>query len=599
MIQSAATQSESAQQQWFALVRGHLLEQLRTVFDACETGLQQADEQPVLCCELRRQRHTFIESYVNQLWLRCDKPDRAWVIGTAASAGYARTYIYMSAADAALHRLYQARSADFGRFAALWSQQTSLACTVLDCPLLPHTLSRLFFRLLPEIQAPMRVRHALASAFVAAIPRIAQSVQSALFNFLQRRGVLIGAVTPLSLPEWWEPLEPARTPSVTAQALVVPPRSIGKVAEVAAEVAVLALADDVAGVEQLLSLQRQSALMPWLATLVSETGSPLPPVARRVLCLLAAPLLHSACDESFADTAHPARRALDELLDWAPGWQECLGIEGIVPEYCCELARHMALVSSGGEGSVTSADKWLDLLDYLLQLRKRVQQDTSAVVASARLAIEAAEVRAEVENLLHERAGLERWPQVVIDILGDTWTALLMGIHWRESTASDAWLNAIAVADELLASARPGIERQLRQRLIQRVPQLLQGLRNGFDEIGFDRRAYSVLLERLEKVHLALLQGCDESGLPDTSCFWPEAAALPASDEPFDVGSWLQQSDGSVWIVQFSDRLCTVLLDAHSAALDCCSTAALQAEYYDGNLVTLPSPPPLLPARAG
>jgi hypothetical protein len=238
------------------------------------------------------------------------------------------------------------------------------------------------------------------------------------------------------------------------------------------------------------------------------------------------------------------------------------------------------------------------LLDYLLQLRKRLQQDISAVVASTRLSLQVVEVRVEVDALLAERAALEQWPPVLIDIVHGYWSALLLNIYWRDGTASDAWLNAIAVADELLASVQPGLDRQTRQHALQRVTQLLQGLRKGFDALGCDRRTVGVLLDRLERVHLALLQGKEGEQLPEGSALWPEVARLPVQDEAFEVGSWLQRADGLVLSVEFSDAWCTALRDAHNATLECCATAALQAEFYEGNLVVVPSSASLLPLLA-
>lgn len=594
MANSVVQSSPSQPQQLFTLVQGHLLERLRAVFEVAETGLLASGEQPVLCCELRRNRRSFIDNFLNQLQLRCEEPGRSWVVGSSASARNARTLIYLTGADQRVRALCQEQATGVGRLAALWAQQTGRPVDVLDCPLSLHTMARLFFLLLPDLPAPLRIRHALGVAFCDALAAMQQMVQTTIFNVLQRRGVLVAAITPIPLPNWWEPLAQGRQPSVAAQSLVVPPRSMERMAAMAIDVAEAALADDRAGLMALLSSERQTALLPWLLRQLAEDSSDLPPTARGILTLLAGPLLLAACEESFADAVHPARRSLEELMHWAPGWQECLGIEGVVPEYCREMAVNLArgLV----QDSTGQMPLWLDLFDYLLQLRKRVQQDTSAVVASTRLSLQVTEVHAEVDALLAERAGLERWPQVVIDILHESWTGVLLAIHWREGTASDAWLSAIAVADELLASVQPGVDRAMRQRLIQRVPHLLQNLRRGFDDIGFARRDYSVLLQRLENVHLALLQGKDGDDLPESSALWPLPASLPASDEPFEVGNWLQRDDGSVCSVQFSDAWCTVLLDAHNAAQESCSTAVLQAAFYDGNLVVLPVPRPLLVA---
>lgn len=587
MAASPAQSSVLSQHQLFMLVRGHLLERLRLVFDLCESQLLASGESPFLCCDLRRSRRSFMDNFLSHLQLRCEEPGRSWFIGSSAGVRHARTLIHLAAADSSVRSLCEQQAAAFGRLAAAWNQQTGLTTGVLDCPLSPHTITRLFFLLLPDLPVPLRIRCRLGHVFCDQLPATAELLCQTVTNMLQRRGVLVAAMQPLALPEWWQPLEKPRQPSVAAQALVVPPRLVDRASALATDLSMLAQSGQMGRLVDILAGERQTLLLPWLLRQLDPASSDLPPTGREILGLLAGPLLKAACEQGFADAMHPARRVVEELLRWAPGWEDRLGLEGFVPEYCREKALALARGDNGG---------WADLLDYLLQLGKRVQQDSSAVVASTRLSLQVTEVRAEVDNLLAERAGLEYWPQVVIDILHESWAALLMAIHWQEGKASDAWLHAIAVADELLASVQPGVDRQMRQRLIQRVTQLLQSLRRGFEKVGVERKHYAVLLQRLEKVHLALLQGVEPDALPEPAALWPPVAPLPARDEPFEVGHWLRREDGSVFSVQFSDPWCTVLLDTHNACLESCSTAALQAAFYDGNLVLLPSPRPLLSA---
>ncbi len=596
MASTAEQTGSSPQQQLFAQASIYLLDHLRGVFESCETALLEAGEQTALCCDLRRIRRTFIDNYLNQLWLRCENPAREWVIGGASSTSHARTLIYLTNADQAVRELYQEQAVAVGRLATVWIQQTGLACTVFDCPLASHTLTRLFFLSLPDLPMPLRIRYKLAEAFVATLPRFSQTLQQGIFNVLQRRGVLVASLVPAPLPEWWESLEKSRQPSVAALALVVPPRSAEHVEKLARDVATAALAGDMAQMQLLLGSQRQTSLLPWLSQQMNDDVNHIPPVARQILSLLSGPLLQAACEESFADSAHPARRVLDEWRHWAPGWQECLGIEGIVPEYCRELSTSLSELLLQKPDALMHG--WQELLDYLLELRKRLQQDISAVVSSTRLSLQVIEVRVEVDSLLAERAALEHWPQVVVEMINNYWSALLLDIHWRDGPASDNWLRAIGVVDELFASVQPGLDQQARKHSMQRVTQLLQALRKGFETIGCERRTVGALLDRLEQVHLALLRGKDGDALPEPSILWSEVAKAPVQDEAFEVGSWLQRDDGSILSVEFSDAWCTALRDAHNATLECCATAALQAEFYEGNLVILPSSASLLPVLA-
>ncbi len=584
----------SPQQHWFALVSVYLHDQLRNVFDACEAEMLAAREPMTLCCELRRARRTFIDEYLNQLWLRCQNPKEEWVIGGSSSATHARTLLYLTNADGVVRELYQSQAAAIGRLVAAWTQQTSMTVTVFECPFSPHAITHLFFLLLPDIHVPLRVRCRLAQIFIAGLPKFSALLQDAVFTALQRRGAVDTSLEPVSMPEWWEPLEKPRQPSVTSLALVAPPRSVERVQSIAESIAAAALAGDYTRVQFLLESQRLTSLFSWLAEHTRETENTIPPVARKMLCLLAGPLLHAACDEAFADSAHPARKVLFEWKHWALGWQENLGLDGVVPEHCCELSASLA--KSVAHGAASLLLEWQTLLDYLQQLRHRLQKDLSTAVASTRLSLQVLAVRTEIEHLLADRAGQQNWSPVVIEIVHEYWLALLLNIHWREGTASNTWLSALAVLDELLASVQPEPDRQNRQRMMQRIPNLLQELRKGFDQLGCARQTYSALLERLQTVHLALMKGGSADALPETPIAWPIVGAMPQQGEQFEVGTWLRGEDGRVLAVEFSDGWCTALRDAHDAALECCSTAALQAAFSEAHLEVIPAITPLLPA---
>lgn len=584
-VSTAEITNSSPQQHWFSLASVYLHDQLRAVFDACEKALLQDGEQTTICCELRRVRRLFVDNYLNQLWLRCQNPTEEWVIGGSGAAARARTLIYLTDADSAVRALYQEQSARIGSFVAAWRQQTGVANSVFDCPFAPHALTRLFFLLLPEVHLPLRVRYKLASQFIVGLPRFSSVLQDAVFSALQRRGAA-DALEPVAMPEWWEALEKMRQPSASALALITPPRSVERVSALAQQIAVAAVANDCAAVQTLLASQRLTTLFSWLTERIADAEGQTPPLGKEVLCLLAGPLLQAACEESFVDPAHPARKVLLEWSHWAPGWQTSMGIDGVVPEFCRDLSEVLARQLAQGDALLLA--EWLPLQDYLQQLRYRVQQDMTTVVASTRLSLQVLTARSEVEALIATRTNLEFWPPVVIEILHDYWLNLLLTINWREGTASDNWLSALAVVDALLASVQPAQDRQARARVMQSIPVLLHDLRKGFEQLGCDRQTYSALLDRLQVVHLAVAKG-EVLSLEEKFIRWPVAEPMPAQGDPFDVGTWLRGADGRTLAVEFSDRWCTALRDAHNAAIECYSTAALQTEFYEGNLEVLPA----------
>lgn len=198
---NAETTHLSSQQHWFALASVYLHDQLRSVFDACEQTLLQAGEQTALCCELRRARRPFVDSYLSQLWLRCQNPADEWVIGGSSAATRARTLIDFTDANTVARAIYQTQADRIGRLVAAWKQQTGIAGSVFDCPFAPHALLRLFFLLLPDIHVPVRVRYQLAQSFVEDMARFSTVLQDAIFSAMQRRGVA-DAQASVAMPEW-------------------------------------------------------------------------------------------------------------------------------------------------------------------------------------------------------------------------------------------------------------------------------------------------------------------------------------------------------------------------------------------------------------
>ncbi len=595
-INQAPVGELSPEQQLSAVSLPHLVEQLRRVFENFESALLNSGESVTTACELRRSRRMFIDGFVRQWALRCESPELSLGVGSAANAAHTRTFIYLSRADAVVREIYLQQAVDIGRLSAGWSQFVGTPINPINCPLAPQTLAQLFFLFLPELPAPIRIRQGLALEFLQQLPIISQLLQKATFAFWQRLGLAVHNMTPLPLPESWELLGKYKTPSVASQGLVVPVRSQARIVSVADEIARAALAGDMNDVLSLVAAYRQTAVLPWLSVLLGE--GQLSPYAGEVLALLAGPLVMASTDEHFADVAHPARRVLEEFLQWAPGWvaEQADDVAAFgVADQCLHFARTLAstMVQGESDGDLdTDPAVWLDLLDYLLALRKRSQLEGSVAVASARLSIQVLEVRAEVDRLLRNRAGFEGLPRVIVEILSETWAALLMAIHWREGTASDAWLSAIALADELLLSVQPSQSKELHMRAMQRVPHLLQQLRRGFDAVNVDRPIYSACLDRLEQVHLAVMQGKPS---PEESVYWPDPVILPIQDDAFTAGQWLQEECGARWRVVFSDELCTVLIDTDVGGVLCCATAVLQAQFLNGELAVLPVPGALLP----
>lgn len=574
-----------------AAVRPHIQEQLRLVFELYESQLREQDVSLTVLGDVRRARRVVMERFPQHWFARCEMPDASFQIGTAANAAYARTHLYLCRADDVLRALHSECWANIVELVSGWSAVTGKPSRVDTCPLSPYTLVKLFFLLLPEVPLPLHMRDGVGRAFLSRLPAFHQIIFTATTAFWTRIGLRVtepvSGLDPMSIP----PLESHHQASAQAQTLVVPDALQRDVLLIAEEIARAALAGDADDVLAQLGACQHTALFAWLVDqLHALEGAP---SGQLSLTLLVGPLLAASTDPHFADMAHPARRALDEWMQWALGWAQDDGeilSQNPVAQQCVQEAHMLSswLVQAGEEGLPwLDPGYWLRMLDYLVSLRRQTQQTGTASVSSARLTLQVLEVRTEVEALLHDRGmSFGLLPQVVVDILTNEWTALLMSIHWHDGAASDAWLNAISTADDLLMSVQPVMDRQSRMQAMQRVPHLLRQLRAGFETLDVGRAEYGAYLERLEQVHLALMQ---ERPLPEPLVSWPERVVMPPADDAFEVGQWLRELSGVRWRVVFSDELCTVMVDTGTAGVACCSTALLQSQLFDGVLVVMPA----------
>ena len=589
---NAVDVSNETQQLLLAALRPHIQEQLRLVFERYESRLVEQGVSLTSLVEVRRARRMLVDRFLQHWAARCERQHVDFQVGTAASVAYARTYLYLCSADESLRTLHEECQNELFVLMSTWTAMTGEPVQLDTCPLLPYTLAKLFFLLLPELPLTLTMREELGRAFLSRLPAFQHMVFMAATALWARAGLRVDSA-PMSVTSEWSvpPLVPFPSPSTKAAALVVPAEWRESVLLIADDIARAALAGDVDDVMAQLGACRHTVLFTWLAEQLQALEDV--PDGRHSLMLLAGPLLAASVMPCFADAAHPARRVLDEWMQWALGWEwtdeESLALNPVAM-HCIQEAHHLSswLVHAGEEGlSSLDAGCWLSLLDYLMALRRQTYQDSSVSVSSAKLALQALDARVEVETLLRDRGlSFGLLPSVVVDILSNEWTALLMSIHWHEGAASDAWLNAISVADELLLSVQPIMDRQSRMQVMQRVPHLLKQLRTGLESLNVDRTKYGDYLEQLEQVHLALMQN---RPLQEPLVSWPETVVMPPVEEAFEVGQWFRELSGVRWRVVFSDELCTVMVDTGTAGVACCSTALLQSQLFDGDLVTMPA----------
>ena len=238
----------------------------------------------------------------------------------------------------------------------------------------------------------------------------------------------------------------------------------------------------------------------------------IPEAIKAQLGRLQIPLLRAALlDRGFLNRAnHPARRLLNELASASVGLADNAGSRD---QLYLKINEVIERVTSEFDTDVTLFQKLLDEFTLfmreerrrteLAEHRLRTAEDGRAKMESARAAAQ------RVIDGLHQG---NRIPQKISALLRDGWSHHLAIIHLKEGEASNAWGQSIETVEELVWSIQPQRQAE-RMQLLQRLPGLLQRLRDGLNLVAFDPCLTNEFFVELETLHLQICQS-KQSDLP-------------------------------------------------------------------------------------
>ncbi|NQD75650.1 DUF1631 domain-containing protein [Pseudomonas sp. CM27] len=231
-----------------------------------------------------------------------------------------------------------------------------------------------------------------------------------------------------------------------------------------------------------------------------ERDDNLPASLRPLLARLHIPLLKVALLDKglFSRASHPARRLLNEIATAAMGW-EC-GSKGLRDSLHLKVERIVQrLLNDFAEDASLFAELLDDFVAFNQDERRRnellEQRTRDAELGRAR----ALQARQQVQQVLNQRLRGRLLPQVVVQMLVQTWSQVLLLAWLKQGEASRAWREALQTMDTLLVSVTPP---QDPQALLQQVPSLLKALRDGLTSVALDSLATREFFLQLEQLHL-------------------------------------------------------------------------------------------------
>lgn len=242
-------------------------------------------------------------------------------------------------------------------------------------------------------------------------------------------------------------------------------------------------------------------------------------------------------DSFFKRSGHPARRLLNEMATACLGWQEPSNsnqsrsssdplyrkINSIVQYLLADFETDIAIFN----------EVLADFVSFIEKERRRAslleQRTVDAEDGKARAEAARQEVNGALQNLMTDKS----MPASVRTMLDQAWSNVLFLICLKQGTGSDEWQQALQTARDLIWSVTSEVNPESRQVLLGMIPHLVKRLREGLEQISYNPFEMTQLLNQLEKLHLARLQGrkpedAETGGISEPSPARYESDSRPA-----------------------------------------------------------------------
>lgn len=224
----------------------------------------------------------------------------------------------------------------------------------------------------------------------------------------------------------------------------------------------------------------------------------LPDAFKALIARLQIPVLKvGIIDKSFfSKKNHPARRLLNDLARAGIGWNAS-GEQQADPLY----AKVSDIVNRVLNDFNNDVSLFTDLAnEFSLYIEEEKNQRKAA---AERLAAAKETVATEIEKRISET----ELPFSIRGFFTTAWKDVLTVIHTRDGNHGVAWQAALQLADDLVWSVQRKADAKQKQRLVQMIPKILNGLQDGLTLISYPRPEKERLFRELENLHIASLKG--------------------------------------------------------------------------------------------
>jgi hypothetical protein len=221
--------------------------------------------------------------------------------------------------------------------------------------------------------------------------------------------------------------------------------------------------------------------------------------------------------ELFSNKTHPARRLLDTLgeiairlpADFNTGSALFGHLETILQE-----------LTAGYKDEVDIFDLVRgQLIALMTREDQRIEEEARAAEERAMQEEALAVAKSAAQAEMGKRVQANPLPGAVLEFLIEQWLQLLMLIHAKRGTASDAWRIALESMDQLIWSVQPKETAEERRKLATTVPVLLKRIAAGLQVAGIGDDIRENFFAELMKTHTKIM-----SAPPKDAAAQPAAA---------------------------------------------------------------------------
>ncbi|HOY22763.1 MAG TPA: DUF1631 family protein [Cellvibrio sp.] len=213
----------------------------------------------------------------------------------------------------------------------------------------------------------------------------------------------------------------------------------------------------------------------------------------------------------FSKGGHPARRLLNEMAMAALGWQESSDAnqngEQRKDSLFSKMESTVQMILSDFDTDISIFNNLLtDFRSFLEKDKRRASILEQRTIDAEDGKAKSERARLQVDSVLNRLTSGHDLPAPAQKLLRDAWGNVLFIISLKQGVESAEWQAGIRTAQQLVWSLTAPMSKENRQGLLKLVPQLLQKLREGLEDISYSPFETTQLFKQLETLHLARLR---------------------------------------------------------------------------------------------